>query len=53
MIFTDMPIEDDELIPYILSSLALLEQGLKPARRYIFTDGFDYQPPVLFLVAVP
>jgi hypothetical protein len=31
----------------------LVEKGSKPTGRYIFTDGFDYQPPVLFLVAVP
>jgi hypothetical protein len=30
----------------------LVEKGSKPAVRYIFTGGFGYQPPVLFLVVV-
>jgi hypothetical protein len=32
---------------------ALVENGSKSAVRYIFTGGFGYEPPVLFLVAVP
>jgi hypothetical protein len=32
--------------------ITLVEKGSKPAVRYIFTGGFGYQPPVLFLVAV-
>jgi hypothetical protein len=31
---------------------SLVEKGSKPAGRYIFTNGFVYQPTVLFLVAV-
>jgi hypothetical protein len=30
----------------------LVEKGSKLVVRYIFTGGFDYQPSVLFLVAV-
>jgi hypothetical protein len=30
----------------------LVEKGSKPAGQYIFTDGFGYQLPVLFLVTV-
>jgi hypothetical protein len=33
--------------------LALVQKGSKLAGRYIFTSGFNCQPPVLFLVVVP
>jgi pantothenate kinase len=32
---------------------ALVQKCSKPSERYIFTDGFGYQPSVLFLVVVP
>jgi hypothetical protein len=32
--------------------VTLVEKGSKAAERYIFTDGFDNQPSVLFLVMV-
>jgi hypothetical protein len=34
-----------------ISNISLVEKGSKPAVWYIFTGGFSYQPPVLFLVA--
>jgi hypothetical protein len=32
--------------------LSLVEKDSKPAVRYIFIDGFGYQPSVLFLMAI-
>jgi hypothetical protein len=35
-----------------VNSHSLVEKDSKPVVRYIFIDGFGYQPSVLFLVAV-
>jgi hypothetical protein len=47
--------EDDLLTLFANLNMqqTLVEKGSKRAGRYIFTDGFVYQPTVLFSVAVP
>jgi hypothetical protein len=36
-----------------IMNITLVEKVSKPAMRYIFTCGFDYQLPMLFLVSIP
>jgi hypothetical protein len=51
-LFLLSPTNSSAKLALMLNKVTLVEKGSKPAVRYIFTDGFSYQPPVLFLVAV-